>query len=98
MGDVLVVGLTVDGAVNKRPGMPVNTWERRADLLRELRCVDHVMPCSSAIQAIRTLKPTYFVKGVDYANGDAWTEDVKAVCEEIGTVIRFTSSLKQVAP
>ena len=98
MGDVLVVGLTVDGAVNKGPGTPVNTWERRADLLRELRCVDHVMRCSSAMQAIRTLKPTYFVKGIDYADGSAWTEDVKAVCEEVGTVIRFTTSRKQVAP
>ena len=98
MGDVLVVSLTVDGAVNKGEGRPVNTWDRRADLLRELRCVDHVMRCSSAMQAIRTLKPTYFVKGIDYANGDAWTEDVKAVCEEVGTVIRFTTARKQVAP
>ena len=98
MGDILVVSLTVDGAVNKGPGTPVNTWERRAELLRELRCVDHVMRASSATQAIRLLKPTYFVKGIDYADGSAWTEDVKAVCEEVGTVIRFTTSRKQVAP
>ena len=98
MGDVLVVGLTVDGCVNKGEGRPVNTWDRRADLLRELRCVDHVARTSSAVQAIRSLRPTYFVKGVDYANGDAWTEDVKEVCKEVGTVIRFTTSRKQVAP
>ena len=98
MGDILVVALTVDGAVNKGEGRPVNTWIRRADLLRELRCVDHVMRSASAMQAIRTLRPTYFVKGIDYAGNDAWTENVQAVCDEVGTVIRFTSSRKQVAP
>ena len=98
MGDILVVALTVDGAVNKGEGRPVNTWDRRADLLRELRCVDHVMRSASAMQAIRTLRPTYFVKGIDYANNDAWTENVQAVCDEVGTVIRFTTTRKQVAP
>ena len=98
LGDVLVVALTVDGSVNKGPGRPVNTWDRRADLLRELRCVDHVMRSDSAKQAIRTLRPTYFVKGIDYANNDAWTEDVQAVCDEVGTGIRFTLTRKQVAP
>ena len=38
------------------------------------------------------------VKGIDYANNDAWTENVQAVCDEVGTVIRFTSARKQVAP
>lgn len=98
MGDILVVALTADGAVNKGEGRPVNTWDRRADLLRELRCVDHVQRSYSAMQAIRTLRPTYFVKGIDYAGNDAWTENVQAVCDEVGTVIRFTSARKQVAP
>ena len=98
MGDILIVSLTEDYAVKKGPGKPVNTWFRRADLLRELRCVDTVIGSTSASESIKLIKPTYFVKGIDYSSGDAWTEDIKTACEEVGTIIRFTTSPKQVAP
>jgi D-beta-D-heptose 7-phosphate kinase/D-beta-D-heptose 1-phosphate adenosyltransferase len=97
MGDKLIVALTIDGKVNKGPNRPINTWNDRSFLLRELRCVDEVIPTSSAINAIRHVKPAYFVKGIDYADGKHWTEDVVAACEEVGTLLRFTKAPKQSA-
>ena len=97
MGDRLIVSLTNDAFVNKGPGRPINHWAARAEVLRELRCVDEVIGTDNAITAIRILKPTYFVKGVDYADGKGWTEDVAAACAEAGTVIRFTTTPKQSA-
>lgn len=94
MGDKLIVALTHDEAVNKGPGKPVNKWAARAELLRELRCVDEVIGTSSAVTAIRLVRPTYFVKGVDYADGKHWTEDVNAACYEVGTTVRFTDTPK----
>lgn len=97
MGDKLIVALTMDEFVKKGPNRPINPWEARAELLRELRCVDEVFGTSGAITAIRLLQPTYFVKGIDYSAGDRWTEGVQEVCEEVGTVIKFTTTHKQSA-
>lgn len=95
MGDYLVVSLTVDNRVNKGPGRPLYTWEDRAAVLRALRCVRHVLPTKSACEAIRMLRPHVFVKGVDYAGRDRWTEDVEAACKEVGAELRFTKAPKQ---
>jgi rfaE bifunctional protein nucleotidyltransferase chain/domain len=95
MGDRLIVSLTNDAFVNKGPGRPINTWADRAHVLFALRCVDDVIATDSAMDAIRLIKPDYFVKGIDYANGGKWTEDVEAACAEVGTVIRFTSTPKR---
>lgn len=97
MGDRLIVALTIDDKVNKGANRPINTWSDRAYLLRELRCVDKVIACSSASVAIRHVKPYFFVKGIDYAKGNNWTEDIKAVCGEVGTLIRFTKAPKMSA-
>lgn len=97
MGDFLIVSLTVDEHVNKGPGRPIYTWADRAALLRELRCVDQVERSKSAVNAILAWRPDIFVKGIDYAEGGAWTEDVMAACKEVGAAIRFTSSPKMSA-
>jgi bifunctional ADP-heptose synthase (sugar kinase/adenylyltransferase) len=94
MGDRLIVSLTVDAWVKKGPGRPFNKWAERADMLRELRCVDEVIPTIGAVAAIREVRPTYFVKGMDYAEGKNWTEDVEAICREVGTELRFTTTDK----
>ena len=97
MGSKLIVALTNDAFVNKGPGRPINTWADRAYVLLALRVVDDVIATNNAMDAIRLLKPTYFVKGVDYASGGAWTEDVEKACRETGTIIRFTGTLKRSA-
>ncbi len=95
MGRFLYVSLTVDEFVNKGPGRPLYTWEDRAQVLRALRCVDAVRKTTSAVEAIRTIKPDIFVKGIDYAGMDRFTEDVVAACREVGAEIRFTRAPKQ---
>ena len=95
MGDRLIVALTLDEFVNKGPGRPINKWHARAEVLRELRCVDEVIPTVGACSAIQAIRPTYFVKGIDYADGDRWTEAIEKTCEEVGTVLRFTDTPKQ---
>lgn len=96
-GDRLLVSLTVDHAVNKGPGRPVNAWFERAQVLRELRCVDGIIPTESAVEAILRIRPAVFVKGIDYAGGDKFTEDIDAACKEVGAVIRYTSARKRSA-
>lgn len=94
MGDYLVVSLTLDEHVNKGPGRPIYKWWDRHELLMELDCVDAVFPTARAIDAIRAVRPHVFVKGIDYQNGDRWSEEIVRVCEEVGCEIRFTTSGK----
>lgn len=96
-GDRLIVALTEDAFVNKGPGKPVNRWQWRAEMLRELRCVDEVFPSKSAVEAILAHRPDVFVKGIDYANGQNWTEDVASACSEVGAELRFTATVKRSA-
>ena len=97
MGDRLIVSLTLDHAVNKGPGRPVNHWGDRAMALRELRCVDGVVPTESAAYAIRRVRPDIFVKGIDYAGGDKFTEDIEAACKAVGAELRYTDTPKMSA-
>ena len=66
-------------------------------MLTELRCVDQVISANNAMDAIRLMRPTFFVKGIDYNGGDKFTEDVAAACAEVGAIIRYTSSPKRSA-
>jgi len=69
-GDVLVVTVTPDQFVNKGPGRPVYTQVQRAAMLDALSVVDFVAITSThtAVEAIRALKPSVFVKGPDYSD------------------------------
>ena len=94
LGDRLVVALTVDEAVTaeKGPGRPINTWEHRAAVLMELRCVDDVVRSKSGVDAIATVKPNLFVKGSDYLL-DPMIEET-AACEKVGAKLYFTTTAK----
>lgn len=96
MGDLLIVSLTLDENVNKGPGRPLNTWEDRALLLKELRCVGAVIPTHNAVDAIRRIKPSIFVKGIDYVGGK-FSEGVIEACLEVGAEIRYTTTPKMSA-
>lgn len=97
MGDSLIVSLTMDAYVMKGPGRPVNNWLDRFLVLSALECVDSVVPAKNAIQAILEVRPSIFVKGIDYAGGDRFTEDVHAACRSVGAEIRYTTSPKMSA-
>lgn len=97
MGDRLIVSLTHDHAVYKGPGRPVNTWAHRAEVLCEMRCVDEVIGTDSAVEAILLVEPDIFVKGIDYAAGDRFTEAVQEACRMVGASIVFTTAPKMSA-
>jgi rfaE bifunctional protein nucleotidyltransferase chain/domain len=93
MGDFLIVSLTLDAFVNKGPGRPIYKWPDRAALLRELRCVDLVVPTVHPADVILGCRPAFFVKGADYEHV-AFSEDIISACKKVGTQIRHTSAPK----
>lgn len=95
MGDRLVVALTDDDYVRKGPGRPINCWQDRAEVLRELRCVSEVIHSVGAVNSIRMVRPNIFVKGIDYADGRRFTEGVEAACEMYHAKLCFTSAPKR---
>jgi rfaE bifunctional protein nucleotidyltransferase chain/domain len=94
MGDKLIVSLTLDQYIHKGPERPIYKWLERAELLRELKCVDEVIPAAGAVDAIRAIRPGIFVKGTDYSLGDRWSEPVVRACKEVGAQLRFTKCRK----
>lgn len=70
MGDVLIVLINDNAGVTrlKGPHRPRNDLTHRIDVLRELRCVDAVIPFHepTPVAALRTVRPNVYVKGSDY--------------------------------
>jgi rfaE bifunctional protein nucleotidyltransferase chain/domain len=93
LGDRLIIALTVDECVNKGPGLPIQTWEHRAELLRGLRCVDEVVPSYGDCAAIRAIRPNVFVKGIDYEDSPL-LDAAKEACEDVGAVLVVTQTPK----
>ncbi len=85
LGDILVVGLNSDGSARrvKGPGRPVTLEADRAELLRALPCVDHVVVFDEDTPEalIQRVKPDLHVKGGDHAGGHLIEE---SVVEDIG--------------
>src|SRR3990167_2470846 len=68
LGDHLVVTITADQYITKGPGRPVFNDAQRAEMLRELRCVDEVqiIHAPDAVTALEAIKPDIYVKGREY--------------------------------
>ena len=68
LGDILIVTLTPDQYVNKGPGHPAFTEDLRMETIAALDVVDYVAlnQWPMAIDAIKLLKPDYYVKGIEY--------------------------------
>ncbi len=99
LGDILVVTLTSDPFVNKGPGRPHFTETLRAEALAALSCVDYVIINSNqtAIPAILTIKPDYYIKGIEYQNADKditgkISEEEEAV-NSVGGKLEFTHDI-----
>ncbi len=98
-GDFLVVTVTPDRYVNKGPGRPAFTEMLRAEALAMLECVDLVAinQWPSAVEAIKLLKPDFYVKGPDYREA---TKDItggilneKQAVESVGGRIAITEDI-----
>lgn len=98
-GDILIVTITADDFVNKGPGRPVFKEELRAESLAALEIVDNVAInyAETAVDAIRAIKPSVYVKGSEYRNAE---DDVTGnivheqnVVEEFGGRVFFTDEI-----
>ena len=68
MGDILIVSITADKHVNKGPGRPLFDELIRAETIASIEAVDYVFVSDypTAIEAIKEVKPHFYVKGSDY--------------------------------
>lgn len=99
LGDLLVVTLTKDQHVNKGPGRPAFSEQLRAESVAALGDVDFVAinETPTAVEAIRILQPSFYVKGADYEEraGDI-TQGILAeetAVKEFGGAIHFTHDI-----
>ncbi len=92
LGDILIVGVNSDAQVaeQKGDGRPVYGLEERMEILAELQCVSFVVAFEepTAIELIRSVHPSLYVKGGDYA-----PEDVNeyALLTELGIELKVLS-------
>ena len=93
MGNLLVVTVTADEYVDKGEGRPVFGEELRAESLAALECVDFVSITAwpTAVEAIRLLRPDYYVKGQAAEAGDSPRLRLEiAMVRTVGGDVRFT--------
>jgi len=89
LGDCLVVGLNTDESVRelKGPDRPFVSEFERAEMLAGFQCVDYVVLFSevTAINLIKELRPSIYVKGGDYTDLSQIpeTETVQSIGAEI---------------
>lgn len=97
LGDILVVTVTSDRYVNKGPGKPEFNEQLRAKSLADLEFVDYVIICDypTAVEAIKIIKPTYYVKGSEYKDYDitGGIELEKEAVESVGGQLYFTKGV-----
>lgn len=94
-GDVLVVSITSDDAIEKADGTrPHLPEEMRAEHLAALAFVDHVVICAAetAAPVIERLRPDLYVKGSEYADSaDPRVAAERALVEAHGGRVLFHS-------
>jgi len=98
-GDILIVTITADKFVNKGPGRPYFSEYLRAEALASLSCVDYVVinHYPTAIEAIKTIRPDFYVKGIEYQEAEKdvtgkITEEEEAV-KSVGGQLNFTKDI-----
>ncbi|SDN48433.1 rfaE bifunctional protein, domain II [Fictibacillus solisalsi] len=94
LGDILIVGINSDNSIQSIKGQPpLFSLEERVAILSSLECVDHLLVISelTLVQAVKTIQPHFFVKGIDY-QGKVFPEQQAA--KEIGTKIKLIGERK----
>lgn len=74
-GDILVVTMTADKYVKRGPGRPYFKENLRAEVLSSIEVIDYISisDAESAVPAILSIKPDYYIKGPDYKNRKKYT-------------------------
>jgi rfaE bifunctional protein nucleotidyltransferase chain/domain len=94
LGDVLLVSITGDGAIDKGTGRPLIPEELRAENLAALDCVDwvYVEPRPTAAELLDEVRPDIYVKGREYEfNRDPRFAHERATVERHGGRVVFSS-------
>ena len=104
LGDTLIVSVTTDECVNKGPGRPVFKLYQRMAILRALAIVDDVIPASGCEEAIRRVRPSIYVKGIEYKGNlpeqvlvESFGGRVHFTHGEEGSLIKTTNLLRYLA-
>ncbi|MBM3701513.1 MAG: adenylyltransferase/cytidyltransferase family protein, partial [Actinobacteria bacterium] len=98
-GDILVVTLTKDKYVKRGPGRPIFNENLRAEMLASISIIDYVAIIDSptAVEAIKFLKPDFYVKGSDYKDKTkdftGMISDEEEAVSSIGGKLIFTDDL-----
>ncbi|MFQ5411350.1 MAG: adenylyltransferase/cytidyltransferase family protein, partial [Phycisphaerae bacterium] len=93
-GDILVVSITGDAAIDKEPQRPYIPQELRAENLAALELVDYVVidPNPTARDLLDRIRPDVYVKGQEYAtSNDAGFLAEREVVESHGGRVIFSS-------
>ena len=99
LGDVLVVTVTPDRYVDRGPGRPVFNETLRAESIASLHFVDYtaVNQWPTAVEALRMIKPDFYVRGADFRNRPLDVSGVSAVEEdvvkEVGATLVYTDDI-----
>ena len=88
MGDLLVVGVTMDVFVNKE-GRPIIPQEERLELIRGLECVSAAILVEDSLDALNRVQPQIFCKGHDYIKKGLLPSELK-YCAENKIQIKHT--------
>jgi rfaE bifunctional protein nucleotidyltransferase chain/domain len=84
LGNKLIVGVLTDEAIMERKQKPIFSFKERIDLIRNLKCVDVVVPQEtySPLPNVKNIKPNILAESTSHK-----PEDIKAaeaVMKEIG--------------
>lgn len=93
-GDILIVSMTSDAAIDKGPLRPYIPQELRAENLAALECVDYVYvdPHPTATSLLESVKPDTYIKGGEYETSqDPRFLRERATVESYGGRIVFSS-------
>ena len=88
----LIVTLTADRFIRKGPGRPVFQADVRAEMLDAIEWIDAVAIVEEAtgLSAIDTIKPAYYVKGVEYECRGGIAELERIAVESYGGKMVYT--------
>lgn len=99
IADVVIVTVTPDRFVNKGPGRPVFNEHLRLESIAALASVDYVAlnKWTTAVEAIKLIKPDFYVKGQDYKEREKdVTKNIfkeEAAVKSVGGKIHFTEEI-----
>lgn len=95
LGDVLIVGLNSDTSVSGiKPGRPINSEKRRAEVLEALSMIDYITIFHelTPYMLIKALKPDILVKGGDWKKKQIIGHDIVHVTRSLPYVKGISTS------